>query len=267
MTYMNAGFLREQVCLYMCPYARFQGVMFDEDTLIVSYDTKRGEPRGARKKGADHASEGLGDCVDCSICVQVCPTGIDIRDGLQYECINCGLCVDACDAVMDKMEYPRKLISFTTERALGGEKTHILRPRFIGYSLVLAAMVALFLYTVATRVPLQVDIIRERTLLFRETPEGLIENIYTLKIANKENDAQRYLIEVEGDYDFQYKGVTEVAVEGGEMATALVRLELDPGFLREPNAKIWFNVRAADDATIRERTESRFIGPSRGGRH
>ncbi len=262
MTYMNAGHLREQVCLYMCPYARFQGVMFDKDTLIVSYDPRRGDPRGARKKGVDHQTEGLGDCVDCSLCVQVCPTGIDIRDGLQYECINCGLCIDACDTVMDKMGYDRGLISFTTEQNLTGGKTNVFRPRFIGYALVLLAMGALFLYTVATRIPLEMNIIRDRNMLFRETPDGLVENIYTFKIANMENIPHTYLISVEGDYDFAYKGDAEITVAGGEVYTGLVRLELDPGLLRESNTKVFFTVQAKDADSIRETTESRFLGPS-----
>lgn len=262
MTFMNAGFLREQVCLYMCPYARFQSVMFDKDTLIVSYDPRRGETRGARKKGKEHLEEGLGDCVDCSLCVQVCPTGIDIRDGLQYECINCGLCIDACNSVMDKMGYERNLISFTTEHNLQGNKTEVFRPRFIGYALVLTAMVSLFLYTVATRIPLEVDIIRDRNMLYRETSEGLVENIYTLKIANMENSAHAYRISATGDYDYAFSGESEVQVAGGEVYTALVRLALDPGLLREPNSKIYFQVEAKDDAGIREVEESRFIGPS-----
>ena len=132
-TYINAGWMREQVCTYMCPYARFQSVMFDHDTLIVSYDKQRGEPRGSRKRSADHGELGLGDCIDCELCVQVCPTGIDIRDGLQYECIGCALCVDACNSVMDKMEYPQGLIRYTSEHELQGGTTHWLRPRIIGY--------------------------------------------------------------------------------------------------------------------------------------
>ena len=132
-TYINAGWMREQVCIYMCPYARFQSVMFDRDTLIVSYDPARGEPRGSRKRSADPAELGLGDCIDCDLCVQVCPTGIDIREGLQYECIGCALCIDACDSVMHKMGYEPGLIRYTSENALEGKKTHWARPRVIGY--------------------------------------------------------------------------------------------------------------------------------------
>jgi cytochrome c oxidase accessory protein FixG len=246
----------------MCPYARFQSVMFDKDTMIVSYDAGRGEPRGTRKKGVDPQAEGLGDCVDCSLCVQVCPTGIDIRDGLQYECISCGLCIDACDAVMEKMHYPKRLISFTTEHALNHGKTSILRPRLVGYALVLTAMISLFLYTVATRVPLDVGVIRDRTMLYREADDGLVENIYTLKIANMDNAAHTFAVTVRGEYDFQFIGDDRVEVKGGEVYSDLVRLKLDPGFLQEPNSDIYFKVQAIDNPALTSEQVSRFIGPS-----
>jgi len=261
MTYMNAGYLREQVCLYMCPYARFQSVMFDQDTLIVSYKTDRGEPRGARKRGADHKSEGKGDCVDCSLCVQVCPTGIDIRDGLQYQCISCGLCIDACDSVMDKMGYPRRLIAFTTEHALEHGRSNILRPRLIGYLVALTLMIGLFGYTVATRIPLELDIIRDRNLLYRQTSEGLVENIYTLKIDNMDNRDHVYRISVQGDYDYAIRGDLTPAVAGGEVYSGIVRLQLDPAFLRDTNSTVYFSIEAVDDDGISQREESRFIGP------
>jgi len=264
MTYMNAGFLREQVCMYMCPYARFQAVMFDRDTLVVSYDTKRGEPRGARKKGADHATEGLGDCVDCSLCVQVCPTGIDIRDGLQYECISCGLCIDACDAVMDKMGYPKKLISFTTENAVEHGKTRVMRPRLVGYALVLLVMATLFTWTLASRVPVEVSVIRDRNMLYRETNAGLVENIYTLRISNMDNREHRYRIVVSGDYDFIIRGDTEVTVAAGELYSEPLSLMLDPGFLKDGTSSVSFTVTAVDNPALKARQESRFIGPSLG---
>ncbi|MGV6807597.1 MAG: cytochrome c oxidase accessory protein CcoG [bacterium] len=261
MTYMNAGFLREQVCPYMCPYARFQSVMFDQDTLIVSYDPHRGEPRGARKKGADHSAEGKGDCVDCSLCVQVCPTGIDIRDGLQYECISCGLCVDACNAVMDKMNYPRGLISFTTEHAMEHGKTSILRPRFVGYLVALSLIVSAFSYVLLSRVPLEVDVIRDRNLLFRESSRGLVENVYTLKILNMDTRDHRYRVSVDGDYDYGYLGETEFFVAEGEVLSSIIRLELDPGLMRNPNADVMFHVESLDNPAVGETEESRFIGP------
>lgn len=261
MTYMNAGYLREQVCKYMCPYARFQSVMFDADTLVVSYDKVRGEARGQRKKGSDHRASGLGDCVDCGLCVQVCPVGIDIRDGLQSECISCGLCIDACNAIMEKVEYPKGLISFTTENKLAKGKTHIFRPRLLGYGLALLVMVSVFGYTLLTRVPLELDIIRDRSLLYRETSRGLIENIYTLRINNMDNHAHQYLISVEAEQGFRFIGDKLVDVAGGEVFTHLVRLELDPGLLKRGNTDITFVLQAEDDATMRDTEESRFIGP------
>ncbi|TNE83110.1 MAG: cytochrome c oxidase accessory protein CcoG, partial [Gammaproteobacteria bacterium] len=261
MTFMNAGFLREQVCKYMCPYARFQSVMFDPDTLIVSYDVERGEPRGARKKGVDHRAEGKGDCVDCSLCVQVCPTGIDIRKGLQYECIDCGLCIDACNTVMDKMGYEPGLIRFTTEHAMQHGETRILRPRFIGYVVALTIMVSAFGYTILTRMPLVVDVIRDRNVLYRENARGLVENIYTLKINNMDNFDHSYNIRIEGEYPFNYLGPTSVDVAEGEVWSMPVRVELDPGVMKNPNADVTFVVESTDNTAIHAVEENRFIGP------
>lgn len=261
MTYMNAGYLREQVCKYMCPYARFQAVMFDPDTLIVSYDAQRGEVRGPRKKGSDHRARGLGDCVDCDLCVQVCPVGIDIRNGLQPDCISCGLCIDACNAIMDKVEYPRGLISFTTENQLTKGDTRIVRPRVIAYVAALGAMLSLFSYVLITRVPVELDIIRDRSLLYRETSRGLVENIYTLRINNMDSREHRYSIDVEGDYDFRFIGERSVVVSAGEAFTHLVRLELDPGLLGQGNVDVVFVLTSSSDKNISDREESRFIGP------
>ena len=261
MTYMNAGYLREQVCKYMCPYARFQSVMFDSDTLVVSYDEVRGEPRGTRKKGSDYVADGLGDCVDCTLCVQVCPVGIDIREGLQPDCISCGLCIDACDAIMEKVEYPKKLISFTTENRLNKAKSRVLRPRLIAYVVALAAMVSLFSYTLLTRVPLELDIIRDRSLLYRETSRGLIENIYTLRINNMDNRDHQYQIKVAGDYDFEMLGEQLVTVSAGEVFTHLLRLKLDPGLLKAGNTDVTFILTSTQDKKLTDSEESRFIGP------
>ncbi len=203
-TYGNAGFMREQVCKYMCPYARFQSVMFDKDTLIVTYDTERGEPRGKRSKGVDPRSEGKGDCVDCSICVQVCPTGIDIRDGLQYMCIGCGACVDACDQVMDKMNYPRGLIRYSSENAMKHrwnkrqQWAHLLRPRILIYSTLLVVLVALFVGGLATRDPLKMNVMRDRRVLSREIPGGLLENVYQLQLMNTSEKARTLRIKATG---------------------------------------------------------------------
>ena len=169
------------VCKYMCPYARFQSAMFDKDTLIISYDKARGEPRGSRKKALDHRSAGLGDCIDCTICVQVCPTGIDIREGLQYQCIACAACVDACDQVMERMNYPKGLIQYTTENAAAGQPVRLFRPRLLVYGLILVALAVALGVSLGLRTPLELDVIRDRNALYRQTSDGMVENVYTLK--------------------------------------------------------------------------------------
>ncbi|MGL5289854.1 MAG: cytochrome c oxidase accessory protein CcoG, partial [Aeromonas sp.] len=192
VTYANAGWMRAIMCIHMCPYARFQSAMFDKDTFIVGYDTQRGETRGARGRKADPKALGLGDCIDCDLCVQVCPTGIDIRDGLQYECINCGACVDACDQTMVRMGYPVGLISYTSEHKLANHPTKVVRPKLIGYGLVMAVMLGVFAHNALSIMPIRLDILRDRNQLFRETSDGLIENTYTLKILNKTLQPQIY---------------------------------------------------------------------------
>lgn len=260
-TYGNAGWLREQVCIYMCPYARFQSVMFDKDTLIVSYDPRRGESRGPRKKTADYKAEGLGDCIDCTMCVQVCPTGIDIRDGLQIECIGCAACVDACDAIMDKMGYPRGLVSYTTEHNLSGQKTHLLRPRLIGYALALVAMISLFGWAVFNRSLVEVDVLKDR-VLFRENEQGHVENVYTVKLMNKAQRDLTYRITVEGIDGLEYEGKREVKAAAGEVLSIPVELSIAPEKLPSSANEILFKVQALEDPTIESDADSRFIGPS-----
>lgn len=260
-TYINAGWMREQVCMYMCPYARFQSVMFDHDTLIVSYDEKRGEARGPRKKAIEPASAGLGDCVDCQICVQVCPTGIDIRDGLQYECINCALCIDACNSVMDQMGYERGLISYTTENALNGKPTHFFRPRLIGYGIAVIIMVSLFLTALIVRVPLQLDVIRDRDRLYFEAANGLIENSYNLKVINMDQSSHDYSISVSGLEHATIVGNTQISVLSGEVAELPIRLSIDPADLTSTNTTIEFVVESDDVENFKATSESRFIGP------
>jgi len=196
-TYVNAGWMREQVCIYMCPYARFQSAMFDKDTLIVSYDTARGEPRGSRKRGTEVSN--LGDCIDCQLCVQVCPVGIDIRNGLQYECIGCAHCIDACNQVMDKMSYPQGLIRYTTEHELSGGRTQWFRPRAVGYAIVLMIMITAFSIAIFSRNAFEVDVLRERGELFRTDVNGAVLNQYSLKVLNKTQSPQRYRIDVTSD--------------------------------------------------------------------
>ena len=203
-TYGNAGYLREQVCKYMCPYARFQSAMFDRDTLIVSYDPQRGEPRGSRARRVDPASIGKGDCIDCTLCVQVCPTGIDIREGLQYECIGCAACIDVCNGVMDKMEYPRGLIRFATQNAMSQRWStrvmwqRIARPRVLVYGAILLAISSAFVWSLATRSPFKADVVRDRGALARMVEDGRVENVYRLQLMNATEQPQRLRVDVEG---------------------------------------------------------------------
>jgi cytochrome c oxidase accessory protein FixG len=203
-TYGNAGFMREQVCKYMCPYARFQSAMLDKDTLIITYDEARGEPRGSRSKKADPAQLGLGSCIDCGLCVQVCPTGIDIRKGLQYECIGCAACIDVCDDVMKKMNYAPGLVRYDTQNGLAQSLSRaerlrrIFRPRVIVYSVVLVLIVSALSASIAMRTPFKVDVVRDRSTLARQVEEGEVENVYRLQIMNATEQSQTYRISADG---------------------------------------------------------------------
>jgi cytochrome c oxidase accessory protein FixG len=261
-TYGNAGYMREQVCKYMCPYARFQSAMFDRDTLIISYDEGRGEPRGSRKRTEDHKAKGLGDCIDCQLCVQVCPTGIDIREGLQYECIACAACIDACDSIMDRMNYPRGLIRYTTENALHDKKSSIFRPRVLIYAALLIILIAILATSLVTRTPVILDIIRDRNTLFRELPGDIIENTYTLKLINQHSAAREFLLEVSGVDRITLDGVPQpLVVEGGDVMSLPVRTRV-PREASYGIMDIQFTVTAADDPSVRVTEDSRFLGPT-----
>jgi cytochrome c oxidase accessory protein FixG len=261
-TYGNAGYMREQVCKYMCPYARFQSAMFDKDTLIISYDEKRGEPRGGRQRSADPKAAGLGDCIDCTLCVQVCPTGIDIREGLQYECIACAACIDACDSVMDKMNYPRGLVRYTTEHALDSEETHVIRPRMMVYGALLLVLIASLVTSMALRTPIILDVIRDRNSLYRELPGDLIENIYTIKIINQSNDARVFNLSVEGVDGIYLDGVSEeITVDGGGVLSLPVRARVQRSNTHGIMV-IDFVAEAMDDSGDRRVEDSRFLSPT-----
>lgn len=270
-TYVNAGYMREQVCKYMCPYARFQSAMFDDDTLVITYDERRGEPRGARKRGTDHKAKGLGDCVDCTMCVQVCPTGIDIRNGLQYECIGCALCIDACDQVMDKVGRPRGLIAYTTERTLLAKKpahegwrevmAHILRPRVILYTTLLAVIVSGFAWALFTRTPVKMNVLRDRATLAREVEGGKIENVYRLRIMNTSEVARRYVLEVEGLPGAAIADLREIEVEAAGSRDIAARVQVDAEALQPGSHEIYFNLQAVDAPDIRVHEKTSFLQP------
>lgn len=263
-TYGNAGWLREQVCIYMCPYARFQSVMYDQNTATIWYDPVRGEPRGPRKKSTVPETRGLGDCINCMMCVHVCPTGIDIRDGLQYECIGCAACVDACDSIMDKMGYDRGLIRYSTESEIvEGKPGKILRPRLIGYFLALIIVMAIFLVIVSSRSMMELDILRDRQSLYTETADGLIENVYTLKLVNKDQQAHHYRITVSGLDGLRYEGDQTVEVASGELLNIPVRLAASRQALKgKRNTAIVFTVTAETAAIPPVSAESRFLAPA-----
>ncbi|KAB8192085.1 4Fe-4S binding protein [Lysobacter maris] len=307
-TWGNAGFLREQVCKYMCPYARFQSAMFDRNTLLIAYDPMRGEPRGPRKRGlasvlerarglldVDKANdyvfrfahaqqkvdsagttsvvdeglkaeplpkfsgEALGDCIDCTLCVQVCPTGIDIRNGLQYECIACGACIDACNQVMDKMGYPHGLIRHSTQNAIDAKPTRVLRPRVLVYGLLLASLCAAWAWGVTHRSALIAEVLRDRNALYREVAGERIENGYTLKLINKTVEPQQYRLGLQAPAGVELVG-GERTIEAP--AEAVLNIPLTLSAARELNGRhpVVFTVEAVDGST-REYVESSFFGP------
>lgn len=260
-TYGNAGFMREQVCKYMCPYARFQSSMFDKDTLIITYDQQRGEPRGGRSKSVDHKAKGLGDCVDCTLCVQVCPTGIDIRKGLQYECIACAACIDACDQVMDRMNYPKGLIRYSTEHAMTGKPTKILRPRVFIYSLLLLILVGGFLTLLNTKQPLILDVIRDRNTLYRDVGRLGIENSFTLHILNKDDQEHTYTLSVSGLEGIQLSNNDPVTVPAATVYTLPIAVRVPQENAKGGNT-ILFTLSATDGSDLEITEDSRFRGPA-----
>ena len=260
-TWGNAGFMREQVCKYMCPYARFQSAMFDRDTLIIAYDTGRGEPRGARARTADYRARGLGECIDCKACVQVCPTGIDIREGLQYECIACAACIDACDAVMDKMSYPRGLVRYTSQKGLEGGGSHVVRPRMIVYGGLLAALVVGFFVSISLRTPVGLDVMRDRNALYRKLPDGAIENVYLLRILNKDTAPHRYVLAAAGLPGIEIDtGLAEHRVGPGEVYSVAARVRV-PAATAGGSHEIAIEVASSDAPGLKASRVARFLGP------
>ncbi len=255
-TWGNAGFMREQVCRYMCPYARFQSAMFDADTLIIGYDDLRGEPR---KSVARRGETFAGDCIDCTLCVQVCPTGIDIRNGLQYECIACAACVDACNAVMDKVGKPRGLVRYSSFNHDRGRGFRLLRPRSIGYGLVWLAVIAVFLGHLSLRADLVADVVRDRHSLYRTLADGRVENLYTLKLTNKTAQERQVTVSAWADDGIPVElSTTQVAIsplQSLALAVAARRAALGG---ETTTVGIHFELRDAQGQV--QRAQARFIG-------
>ena len=245
-TYVNAGYMREQMCIQICPYGRFQSVMFDKDTLVVSYDYDRGEPRGARKKGTN--PDALGDCIECQMCVQVCPTGIDIRDGLQVACIQCAACVDACNEIMDKVGYPRGLIRYTTERQLvEKQNTRVFSPRLFAYLTLLTVLCGGVIYALTDRVPLEIDIRRDRNQLSSTNAQGMIENSYVVKLTNKTQEAHTYKITLAPQEGLSLQlRFNDVPLDPGESFDMAVSIYGDPAVVAEGQTPVTLNVVSED---------------------
>lgn len=269
-TYGNAGYMREQVCKYMCPYARFQSAMFDNNSLIVSYDARRGEPRGSRSRNSgkdrttsrNKAGQQLGDCIDCTLCVQVCPTGIDIREGLQYECIACAACIDACDGVMDKMGYPRGLIRYTTENALTGKTSRILRPRIAIYGTLLLILVVGLAGALSNRHELRLDVMRDRNALYRELAEGDIENVYTLRVTNKSDRDHQLRLQVDGLPGLIVDEATQrFTAKAGELTTVAARVHANLDEAPGGGHPISFTIESETAPEITAQSKSRFFLP------
>ena len=265
-TYGNAGWLREQVCKYMCPYARFQSAMFDQDTLIITYDAKRGEPRGALNKKTPNDAK-LGDCIDCTLCVQVCPTGIDIRNGLQYECIGCAACVDACNSVMDKVERPRGLVRYSTDHAMENNfssqqiRQRAMRPRVLIYSSILALIIIAVCTSLFLRTPLKMDVIRDRGSMGRDVEDGMIENVYRLQIMNTSEQRQHFRISVAGLPGLTLLTRDEVMLQPTETLGWPIRLRAPPGAGAKGSNKITIELQSLDDPALHVRESAVFIVP------
>ncbi|QDZ30500.1 cytochrome c oxidase accessory protein CcoG [Noviherbaspirillum sp. UKPF54] len=267
LAYLNAGWMREQFCKYICAYARFQSVMFDRDTFVIGYDRRRGEPRGLRSKRRDPGAARQGDCVDCTICVQVCPTGIDIRNGFQYECIDCAACIDACDAVMDKLGMARGLIGYSTATAvecgwpMQRARRRILRPRVLGYAVILAAGLALYIAALASRPTLRLDVIPDRTGA-RPAGDGMIENAYRLQVMNMDERPRRVLVTVTGVDATVPKG--EYDLDAASSRIIPLRVRAREAALKPGSTRILFTLDALDGTRTRITEQSVFV-VSQGG--
>jgi cytochrome c oxidase accessory protein FixG len=264
--YVNAGWMREQVCIYMCPYARFQAVMFDSNTLIVTYDEGRGEPRGKGSRNevviGQQTGEPLDDCIDCSICVAVCSVGIDIRDGLQYECISCAACMDACNEVMVRIDKPTCLIRYATENVIKGNEYTLVSPGLIAYAIAVCAIAGLLALQLFNRQPLKVDLIRDRQTLCNNLGEGVIENTYHIKVSNKGQQNITVSIRLPDVEYYTYLGLQQLNLEANATGEAMIRIRMHVNNIVPPNTPITFSVHSSGYGDLEVTQESRFIAPT-----
>jgi cytochrome c oxidase accessory protein FixG len=257
-TYGNAGYMREQVCKYMCPYARFQSAMFDRNTLVISYDAARGEPRGPRSHDSAAPPPGHGDCIDCTLCVQVCPTGIDIRKGLQYECIACAACIDACDTVMARVGSPPGLVRYATQSEIDGQPTRVLRPRILVYTLLLGCLASGFVYAVSHRMPVDLDVLRDRNTLYRELDDGRIENVFTVRIINKDQHAHAFRLAAVGLANATVDSDSPTQrVDAEDVKSVVVRVRIPP-HQAHGGQDFAMTVQALDRPALKARSRARF---------
>lgn len=257
-TYGNAGWLREKMCIYMCPYSRFQSAMFDKNTLLIAYDKVRGENRGRRKRKDNPKELGLGDCVDCNLCVEVCPVGIDIRNGLQYECINCGACADACDQTMTQFNYAKGLISYTSENALLGKKAKLLRPKIIGYGILSILAMIFMVYTIQVRVPIEFSVLRDRGTLFQVDFHDNVTNSYLLKVTNKSQLDRHFNVSVLNS-NVSLSADENILIKAGEIASVPVHLTMTPDEIKERVSEVSLQVSVSDMPDVKAVTETKFF--------
>lgn len=257
-TYGNAGWLREKMCIYMCPYSRFQSAMFDKNTLLIAYDKARGENRGRRKRKQDPKELGLGDCVDCNLCVEVCPVGIDIRNGLQYECINCGACADACDQTMTQFNYAKGLISYTSENTLLGKKAKLLRPKIIGYGILSVLAMIFMAYTIHVRVPIEFSVLRDRGTLFQVDFHDNVTNSYLLKVTNKSQLDRHFNVSVLNN-NVSLSADENILIKAGEIASVPVHLTMTPEEIKERVSEVSLQVSVTDMPEVKAITETKFF--------
>lgn len=257
-TYANAGWMREHVCIHLCPYSRFQSAMFDKNTLLVAYDAKRGENRAPRKRKDDPKALGLGDCVDCNLCVDVCPAGIDIRNGIQYECINCGLCIDACDETMDKFNYPRGLISYTSEQKLASKEVKRFNLKIVSYGALTLIFTVLLGLWVSNRVPLEANIIRDRNALYRVNYEGIVENTYTLKILNKSQIPLHFDIDVI-NISSEIELPKGILIKAGMMQEVPITLAINGDLLDKKSTDVSFAIQSIEQPEIKLQKKTMFF--------